>query len=110
MIFIDTLPPLPPPLPHPPHVNQVQEVAPQTPPTQQLYDDATQYPLLLTKWRCTLYAAVLFLLLSHPRAYILSSRFHSNILNGNRTASIFGMIVHACIFLILLRILINFTE
>lgn len=107
MIFIDTLPPLP----HPPHVNQVQEVAPQTLPTQQMYDDdATQYPLLLTKWRCTLYAAVLFLLLSHPRAYILSSRFHSNILNGNRTASIFGMIVHACIFLILLRILINFTE
>jgi hypothetical protein len=101
MIFIDSQQPLP--------QQQQQQQQQQQPEPQYATQVDASYPLL-TQWKCTLYIAALFLLLSHPRVYILTSRFHSRILNSNNNASFLGMIVHACIFLIIVRILINFTE
>lgn len=68
---------------------------------------ATQEPKNLEKWRYSLYSAIVFILLSLPITYKLTSHVIPAITTKNGCPSILGVVVHGVVFLLVIRLMMN---
>jgi hypothetical protein len=63
------------------------------------------------KWKCTLWTVALFLIVSHPKVYEVTNNSVGNIIGqqlaANGCPTITGLIVHAIIFGIALRYMMD---
>ena len=64
------------------------------------------------KWRYTLYTTVIFLLVVNPYTYKLTNKLFSKLLgpiaNASGCPTMVGIILHAVVFTLLLRLLMDF--
>jgi hypothetical protein len=60
------------------------------------------------KWRYSIYSAILFVIVSLPVTYKLTSNLYAGILTKSGCPSIIGVLLHATVFLVIIRLMMNF--
>lgn len=69
---------------------------------------AHKEPNNLDKWRYSLYSALVFILLALPITFKITSYAIPAITSSNGCPSILGVVIHGVVFLLIVRLMMNF--